>query len=70
VTFLTVLAWIFAPLATIVCALSVWFAIAYEGSLEQKLHAMQGKQATFPLALPAFIVAVITWAWLITGWLQ
>ena len=65
--FLTVLAWILGPLATLLAALSLYGSFTYHGSIEQKVHAMRGIEARWPYGVPATVVAVVCWAWIIAG---
>ena len=61
--FLVVLAWIIAPLTTIMFATSFYMATAYEGSANQKLERALGVKREWAIVKP-FFAAVVSWAYI------
>lgn len=61
ISFLTVAAWVGLVIGGAWLALAVWATVTYEGSLEQKLHAVKGYKQHWPMKVPLvmFVVSLI-----------
>ena len=65
-TFITVLAWIFGCWYTFCLLATASAEIRYQGSVEEEVDAINGQTKRF-LYSKSIIIAIICWAWIITG---
>ncbi len=63
--FLTIIAWIFGVLATLLLILRIIGALCYD-ERAKLLDNLKGVERAFPVAIPGTI-AIVCWAWIISG---
>ena len=75
-TFITVLAWIGAIGGTGLAGIVVWLSYDYHcggkdggASIEKLIHNLEGREAVFR-PMKFIVIAVLSWAWLITSWVS
>jgi len=64
VLFLTVLAWIFGILSTVIFLGAVYLNVTYIGSLQESLDALRGKTRTYRAGV-WLLIAIICWTFII-----
>lgn len=62
--FVTVLAWVFGVLSTMLLVARIIGAITFTEK-DRLRHAMRGEEVTFPMLWPS-VIAIVCWAWIIT----
>jgi hypothetical protein len=63
-TFLTIIAWVFGVLSSLLLLLKVLTAAMYSEQ-ERRLDACRGRKRVFPIMKP-LVLAVICWAWILS----
>jgi hypothetical protein len=64
----TIAAWPIALFCTLVCITGAISAYRYPGSLEEALDKCKGIRTEYRPGKPA-VLALLAWAWIITGWI-
>lgn len=71
--FITILAWIFGVLSTLLVILRIVGFIYYNhtdaGRLDRLSDALSGVRGTFPILFPS-IIAIICWVWIYTSYVK